>query len=157
MLARIDHRSPRAVEQRHCAIALARLQERFHQLLRRTKILRVGVKDAQSQIRRFIPLNILEIEVEKELRLFAAFFQVGNLFKDLRCLREVALRRINASFYDKRGEIAGLQLQYLSRELFAFRLVATRERPLAGGYVCLDGLAVLAHRLIEVSQANLDA
>ena len=48
------------------------------------------------------------------------------LLKNLSRLGEIALRRKNARFDDKSGQVSRFYFQYLVRELFALRLIATR-------------------------------
>ena len=96
VLAGIDHRHARAVENRHRAVGLRGFEQRFHQLLRWTKIFRISVENLQRQSGRLIPLQALDVQIEQQLGLFAALFEIGNLLEDFGGLREIALRGMHA-------------------------------------------------------------
>ncbi len=97
------------------------------------------------------------MEIQEQFGLLATLFEVGDLLKELCGLGEIALQRIRARADNERSGVIGLKLQGLVGKLFAFRLVTAGERALGSGNVGLDGIASLAHGLVQIGQANLNA
>ena len=91
MLPGIDHGQPRLRQDFHGLFAIPSLQERFDHLLHGPKILLVCFKYALRESRGLVPIGILEIKIEQEFGLLAAFFEIGGLFKKLRGLNKIAL------------------------------------------------------------------
>ena len=132
-------------------------EKRFDDFLRGAKILAVGSQNAKRESRGLIPICVFEIKIEEQFGLFAALFKIGDVLKGFRCLREIALGRKGTGFDNGGGQAICVNLQGFVGELFGFRLVSTGEGALRGGNVGVDSLARLAHRLIKIGQANLNA
>ena len=156
MLPGIDHGQPRLRHDFHGLFAIPGLQERFDHLLHGPKIFLVRFKYALCESRGLVPVGILEIKIEEEFGLLAAFFEIGRLFKKLRRLSEIALRRIRSRFDDNCSQIAGLEFQRLVRELFSFSMITAGQGALRSGDVRVDGLPSLTHGLVQIGQAGLD-
>src|SRR5207245_1325149 len=91
MLSGIDHGEPRLIENGHGLFSIAGLQQRFDHFLHRAKILLVRFEYAVREGRGLVPIGILEIKIEKEFSLLAAFFEIGRPLEKLRGLVEIAL------------------------------------------------------------------
>src|SRR5207244_4052542 len=79
------HLSEHAVKLALCRIAVRLAVEKLF------KILLVCFKYALRESRGLVPIGILEIKIEQEFGLLAAFFEIGGLFKKLRGLNKIAL------------------------------------------------------------------
>src|SRR5207249_4893870 len=97
------------------------------------------------------------VEVEKELSVLAAFFEAGQIFQDFGSASVIALRGVGTRFNGNGGDVRGIELQRFIGQLFAFRVVGASERTLCSRNVGLNGFRTLAHRLIEIGEANLNA
>src|SRR5580704_13113491 len=157
MLAAVDHGDANLADDGHGAVALTRFEERFDDFLRGTKIFAVGSQNAQRQSGSLIPICVFYIEIEEQLGLFAALIKIRNVLEDLRRLCKIALRGKGTSLYDRGGQAICVDLQGLVGKLIGFRLVSAGEGALRSGNVGVDSLARLAHGLIEIGQANLNA
>ena len=103
MLSGVDHGQPGFLQDLHGFFGIAGLQQRFHNLLHRPKILLVGFKYAMRERRSLVPIGILEIQVEEELCLLTAFLEIGGLFQKLGGLGDIALGRMRPCFDDYCG------------------------------------------------------
>src|SRR5437588_9932616 len=88
----IDHRDAGLLQNSHNLLGLPSFKKRLHGLLQRTVVLGVGLKNLHRQSNGLIPTGIPEMELEQEFGLLAAFFEMGNLLKELGSLGEIALQ-----------------------------------------------------------------
>ncbi len=91
-------------------LAFIGLQQRLYHFLRGREILYVGIENARGQGRSLLPVRVLEIKIEQQFGLLAAFVEIGDLLQGLGCLRSVALGRMNARLDDYRGHVLWIQL-----------------------------------------------
>ncbi len=157
VLTRIDHGDANLSDDGRGAVALTGLEKRFDDLLRGAKIFAVGTHNPKREGRSLIPICAFEIKIEEQLGLFAALIKIGGMFKEFRCLRELALGGEGTGLYDRSGQAICIDLQRLVGELIGFGLITTGKGALGGGNIGVDCLARLPHGLIKICQANLNA
>jgi hypothetical protein len=157
VLAGVNHGDANLADDGHGAVALARFEEGFDDFLRGAKILGVGAEYAERKRGSLIPVRSFEIEIEEQLGLFATFFEIRGVFEEFGGLREIALRRKGTGFDDGGGQAIGVDLEGFVGKLVGFGVVAAGESTLGGGNIGVDGFARLAHGLIEIGEANLNA
>ena len=150
MLARIDQGDAGLLQNPHGFLRLPGLEQGFDDFLQGAIVLRVRFEDLQGQSDRLIPTGIFEMEIQQEFRLLAAFLKVRDLLEELSGLREVALQGIRARANNQGGGIVGLEFQRFVGKLFAFRLVASGKGALGCRNIGFDGIASLAHGLVQI-------
>src|SRR4029077_16266447 len=88
--------------------------------------------------------------------LLTALIQVSDILEEFRRFGEIALRGKRTGFDNGGGQTMRIDLQSLVGELFGFGLVSASESTLGRGDVGLYGIPRLPHRVIKISQANLN-
>ncbi len=110
VLAGIEHGDTSALDDGHGLFALPGLQHGFGNFLRKTKILFVRFENSQGQRSGFFPIHAFKIKIQKQLGLFAALFEVGNIFEEFRRLGDISARRIRARLDDDSSQILRINL-----------------------------------------------
>src|SRR5579859_4663808 len=157
MFPAIDHRAADLSDNGGRAVALSRCKKRFDNFLGGAKILAVGCQDTERESGGLVPVQVFDIEIEEKLGLLSALFELRHTFEEFRRVGELTLRGGGSGFHNGGGQAIWVNLQSLVSKLFGFRVVSAGEGALRSGNVGLDGVPRLAHGLIEIGQANLNA
>ncbi len=150
VLATINHGNAQFGDEGHCAIGLTSFEFGFGDFLGKREILFVGLQNAKSEPGGIFPIVGLQVQIEKELSVLAAFFEAGQIFQDIGRASVIALCRIGTGFNRDGGNARGIELERLIGQLFTFGMIGTGQSTLRRGNVGFDRVRVLTHRLVQI-------